>query len=431
MTTDFKKFIKHKNKYKKYSKKDSKKASKKYSKKVGEPATKFNNTYYLDSCFIVNAEDKWLFMDRLLYHLHKIGLKEDPLMKQIMNNDIKYLRSKHIAFDTEKCLSDYNIPVNFNQKLLRPMFLFSYEYTLDKRYINSKSKLMNMLNVQHAHNILLKNELYNNMKAKNPEFTAKHMAVTFMIDDVTKYKFPKHYILRPIYERFNGIFRTFYYMTFISNKTEYDKIIEFYNENNYDNKIIASEYIMNPLLFKGKKCHIRMNYLITVVNNKVRCFLSEYGRVFTAVDKFDTTTLPFTRDMHLSIFGGTRNDLIFPDVFNDENLNVKVDTNDIMRQMRECMKIATSLIDKSNPTKFINLNIQDNGYNLCGVEFLVDDTGNVFLLEINKPHGLSFHNRDVCEFFNNYLFDWIADCILYPLFKGTDATKHPTYLDPI
>jgi hypothetical protein len=219
-------------------------------------------------------------------------------------------------------------------------------------------------------------------------------------------------------------------MTFISNKTEYDKIIEFYNENNYDNKIIASEYIMNPLLFKGKKCHIRMNYLITVVNNKVRCFLSEYGRVFTAVDKYNTTELPFTRDVHLSTAVQTRSDLIFPDVFNDDkiNLNVKVDTDDIMKQTRECMKIATSLIDKSNPTKFINLKIQDNGYHLCGVEFLVDDTGNVFLLEINKPHGLKFHNLNECKFYTNYLYDWIADCVFYPLFKGTNPTKHVTYV---
>jgi hypothetical protein len=362
--------------------------------------------------------------------LHKIGLKEDPLMKQIMNNDIKYLRSKHIAFDTEKCLSDYNIPVNFNQKLLRPMFLFSYEYTLDKRYINSKSKLMNMLNVQHAHNILLKNELYNNMKAKNPEFTAKHMAVTFMIDDVTKYKFPKHYILRPIYDQINAMFNHFYYMTFISNKSEYDQIINFYNEHKYGNSVIASEYIMNPLLFKGKKCNIRMNYLISVVNNKLYSFLSEYGRVFTAVDKYNTTELPFTRDVHLSTAVQTRSDLIFPDVFNDDkiNLNVKVDTDDIMKQMRECMRMVTLLINKRNIKDLLNLNLQENGYHLCGVEFLVDDAGNVFLLEINKSAGLKFHNLNECKFYTNYLYDWIADCVFYPLFKGTNPTKHVTYV---
>jgi hypothetical protein len=423
-----KKFIRH-NKYNKYklSKKNTNRnITKKYSRKL----IKYTPTYFIDSCFIVNAENKWMFTDRLVYHLRKIGLIEDSLMKQIMNNDIKYLKNKNIAFDTDKCLSQYNIPLNFNKKSLNPTVMIAFTSFLDNRFSNIKSKLYNSLNLSSLTNILLKNELYDNMKAKYPEFTDKHMAVTFMIDDVTKYKFPKHYILRPIYDQINAMFNHFYYMTFISNKSEYDQIINFYNEHKYGNSVIASEYIMNPLLFKGKKCNIRMNYLLSVVNNKLYSFLSEYGRVFTAVDKYNTTELPFTRDVHLSTAVQTRSDLIFPDVFNDDkiNLNVKVDTDDIMKQMRECMRMVTLLINKRNIKDLLNLNLQENGYHLCGVEFLVDDAGNVFLLEINKSSGLKFHNLNECKFYTNYLYDWIADCVFYPLFKGTNPTKHVTYV---
>jgi hypothetical protein len=261
------------------------------------------------------------------------------------------------------------------------------------------------------------------------------MTESFYINKIDKYKFPKIYILRPILGSSGE--EIFY----ISSHDELVKAIEYYNTHNaffkrdkvyHTYKVLASEYIMNPLLYKNKKFQLRMYYIVSIINGVLRSFLLDSGIFVTAKKSFNTN-LPFTKDVHDTHFKSTTGDIFFPEDFNDSNLNVKgLNASDILEQIRTILTAITSVtIFETKKIRNLLYDNQTNGYNIYGVDFMIDDTGRVILIEINKTPGISFNNSKNTSIFCKKLFDWIAECVLEPCFKGTDATKHSTYLKPI
>jgi hypothetical protein len=267
-----------------------------------------------------------------------------------------------------------------------------------------------------------------------PEIMKKHMKPTFYISDYS-YNFPKVYILRPFLGSSGSEIH------YISSEAELINAIKFYNSHNnffkrdkyYHNyKVIATEYIMNPLLYKTKKFHLRMYYIISVINGVLSSFFFDIGKMLTAAKPFNTRK-PFSKDVHDTHLKSTNSDLIFPVDFKSSDLNVKsVTSSDILAQMRLILSAVTTITIKetSNINKLLYDN-QENGYNLFGVDFMIDDTGTVFLIEINITPGMEFISNSEASIFSKKIFNWISECVLEPCFKGTDASKHPTYLQPI
>ena len=389
---------------------------------------KYTNTYYLDGCY---NYDKVYDLTRLIYHLKRLGLNEEPLMKFIESKDMKYVKSKNIKLKKEECYQDYNLPKLIEIAKIRPKFMFNHIHSIDKRFYNTKCLLSNILNYENF-NTLKKHEIYLFMKDYLPEIAAKHMKSTFYISYNYRFNFPKIYILRPFLGSSGA--EIFY----ISSEEELKKAINYYNTHNdffkrdkaYHNyKVVASEYIMNPLLYKTKKFHLRMYYIMSIINGKFNSFFLDIGKILTAAKSFNTR-LPFKKDVHDTHLKSTDGDIMFPSAFNDSNLNIKgLKSNEILEQMRTILAVFPTIIVEYN--KDINKMLydnQENGYNLYGVDFMIDDTGTVFLIEINKTPGITFHNLKNTSIFCNILFDWIAECVLEPCFKGSDASKHPTYL---
>ena len=79
----------------------------------------------------------------------------------------------------------------------------------------------------------------------------KYIPTTCNISDKKAYDFPKWYILRPI-DSFAGSD-----IIYINNIEDLNKAIEYYNKTKnyknifYQDNVIASEYISNPLLFRA------------------------------------------------------------------------------------------------------------------------------------------------------------------------------------
>jgi len=63
-----------------------------------------------------------------------------------------------------------------------------------------------------------------------------------------------------------------------------------------------------------------------------------------------------------------------------------------------------------------------------GIDFMIDDKLNIFLLECNESPSFVFHKIENNKIFSNKYFSWINDTVLEPCYKKTDATKHYTYL---
>ena len=71
---------------------------------------------------------------------------------------------------------------------------------------------------------------------------------------------------------------------------------------------------------------------------------------------------------------------------------------------------------------------QKNGFHILGIDFMVDTTGRVFLIECNALPGFSYTSKSLSHAFSKSLFKWINDTVLEPWFIGTNPKTHPTYL---
>jgi len=369
--------------------------------------------------------------------LKSYGMTEDPMMNIIKKSDMLYIKKHNIKILSKECLQLVNIFKNKinNIDTLKPKILLHDHQIIDKRLYNVKCLLSNILNIENLDD-LNKYNLYFNLQKYYPEILEKHMKKTFNINEINNYEFPKIYILRPIAS--SGGKNILY----VSNKKELKKAIQYYDTKlNYRNisngtNVIASEYIMNPLLYKNIKFHLRMYYILTYVNNQFNTFFLETGELITSLNDYNIDK-PFLPEIHDTHFKYTKEDTIFSYDIKNGNFNKNIDATDIIKQMRTILKYTTKMLTKTitiNKETLLYDN-QDHGYLLTGVDFMIDDTGNVFLIEINRIPGITFNTEIEGSKMFDIIYKLIDDVVFQPLFKKNNInqsqkliTAHPFYL---
>jgi hypothetical protein len=426
---------KHTHKHKQKQKHTHKNTQNKYTKKYNN--IKYDKNYFIDQRFFI---DKTYYINKIIKYLKSCGLKEDPMMNIIKKSDMLYLKKHNIKFDPKEFLLATTTSKNKinNIDTLKPTVLLQYYNLFDKRLYNIPCVLTNILNIETLIE-LNKSNLYLNLEKYYPKILNKHMSKTFYINEINNYKFPKMYILRPI-KSFGGKD-----ILYISNKEELDKAIDYYNTTNFyyerdkiyhGNNVIASEYIMNPLLYKNKKFHLRMYYLLTYVNNHFNTFFIDIGKITTSLNDYNIDK-PFLPEIHDTHFKYTKEDTIFSYDIKNSNFNKNIDATDIIKQMRTILKYTTKMLTKTitiNKETLLYDN-QDHGYLLTGVDFMIDDTGNVFLIEINRIPGITFNTEIEGSKMFDIIYKLIDDVVFQPLFKKNNInqsqkliTAHPFYL---
>jgi hypothetical protein len=191
--------------------------------------------------------------------------------------------------------------------------------------------------------------------------------------------------------------------------------------------IMLSKYLRNPLLFQKRKFHLRLLFIIAIVNNTVKSYLLD-------TMLFRTAKLPFTltdfnnSDIHDTHFKSTAKDWYFPDDFTTENMGVVI-TPDIIdklwKDIREIMrKITIVALDGNNHIRLYDTN--KNGFHIFGLDIMITDDFKPNLLECNSNPGFRIHNHD----FDKKLFDLLDYNILSPAFKKEQSSDYiPTLKD--
>ena len=181
------------------------------------------------------------------------------------------------------------------------------------------------------------------------------------------------------------------------------------NENNSDNKkgkeeekeekiynctkILIQKYIENPLLYKGRKCDIRIWVLLT---HQMKVFLFKEGHLKTCSVEYDlNSNNAFT---HITNYSFQKynsnfqkfekgNEVPFYEFqkfidkeYPEKNYKLK---KDLMKQIKEII----SLTMRSGKDK-INKNGRSHQFEIFGYDFMLDSDFNVFLIEINTNPGL-------------------------------------------
>ena len=159
------------------------------------------------------------------------------------------------------------------------------------------------------------------------------------------------------------------------------------------NKILIQKYIESPLLYKGRKCDMRIWVLLT---HDMKVYLFKEGHLKTCSVEYNlnsedafTHITNYSFQKHNSNFQKFEkgNEVPFYEFqkFIDEaypEKNYKLN-KDLMKQIKEIIKV-TMLCGKNR----INRNNRNFQFEIFGYDFMMDSDFNVFLIEINFNPGL-------------------------------------------
>ena len=359
------------------------------------------------------------------------------------NNKKRYIKSNAIKKKTFLILSDYIdskiVEKMFNNKYWKPSNIKLYKnkknkekyvdfiYTDGKKssikYIwDIKSNVYNTLS-DSAYVVTDKKKLYNNFKKLHPKLVKKYMMEQYSVDILNK----KDIELLKL-NKFKNIFKnnsTWILKPVIGYKghgikvvNNYNDMMQHFNNNLYkkdhthylskyikkdSNPWVIAKYIDNPLLYGGKKFHIRMNIMYFVINNDnklknkvIKKFLFKDGSIIRAKKNYKKNNYE-NKDIH-DTHHIIDYELDFIDEFTKEFGLDK--TNKVLKEIKKITDIIFKILDINNANCYPNT---INCFNVFGLDIMVDDNFNVKLLECNYKPSLALIKNNIKEYFENII----------------------------
>lgn len=184
-----------------------------------------------------------------------------------------------------------------------------------------------------------------------------------------KYKKGAYYILKNKKQRQEGIKLT----------KNYEEIMDHKN-GGYS---LIQDTITNPLLYQGNKFNVRI-YLVIICDpyGNVNGYIYNDGIISYAINKYDPDNLTFENT--ISSFYNSKS--LFDQGY-CQSLNLLPGTN-----MLPIMKKKMDMVFKSVKDKLCYRDLDVTSVQLFGADFLIDDTMDAHLLEINVGPGMKPHN---------------------------------------
>jgi GNAT superfamily N-acetyltransferase len=307
---------------------------------LGGDADSIGNKYYYS---IFNA-DGGLVYDELKTLLAQYNFHEEPLTKHV-----------HVSFGSASGKDIYGNVTNFeiNEKCS----------WWDPLFLTQKAVIKNTLG---GHKLLsTKIKLYETIKKLVPigikyipkTYTIPEFEIIDLVHNNVIYVLKKNNL-----DEQKGV-RVF------SEKKDYFKIKKELNIKSHN--AIIMEYITNPALtIDGKKFHLRMHVLLIVESGIKRCYIHDKYRIYTASEKYNKSDW-LNKQIHISCSSKTSREYKYPsDIANkiDENK-----FNEFKKTLAFAISFNESIIYEEN-------NI---GYMIYGVDVLITDDNNFFILEFN------------------------------------------------
>jgi len=205
--------------------------------------------------------------------------------------------------------------------------------------------------------------------------------------------------------------------------------------------VLVSDYIRNPLLFKGRKFHIRIFYIIVYENSTLKTYLFKDSYFMTAakpfiLDKFDD------KDIHDSHFDTTDDFYPYDTSLNTENIGQEItpemraklwqDIRDIMTKMSNLLVYGETGVKLYDNHK--------NGFKIEGVDIMVLDNMQPILIECNTKPGFKVKSapraKKMHDKLHLNLLKFVNEIAIEPIFgikreysqENKDKFKHEQYI---
>jgi hypothetical protein len=304
----------------------------------------------------------------------------------------------------------------------KPAFIFfAYDepvnYQLITQHYNTLAYCSNMLD--SLDNINNKSNLFFYLKKLFPDEYRNFIPDSFLLTPSTKYHSGKIYIARPVNEldpvtgkkkivAFSG--HDIIYVNTPETLAAAKKLI-----GKYDN-VLISDYISNPLLFKGRKFHLRIYLIITYINSVVKTHLFPDSYIWTAAKPFVLERF-HNKEIHDTHYKSTDDDYLFSSDFNTENMG-----RTITAEMKiKLLEDIQSIMDKVNQvlvygdTKVKLYNNHKNGFEIEGIDIMINENMQPILIECNSKPGFSNRTKKGLEL-QKRLMAFLNKVVLEPLF---------------
>jgi len=342
----------------------------------------------------------------------KLGThKQKQYLKTHTNRNIKKKHLDNVSY-TYVLNSNFFNTFGLNEKILQnilgklninnstnPNKKHLFGFSVNKNYFNTKFVMQDRFN--NRTDITNKLKLYLNCKKYFPIIYKKFLPDSRQLTYNSKIQWDKNivYLAKPVNER-SG--RGIIYLT--DNKSlDYAKK----QLRNNNDSFILSQYIINPLLFRGKKMHLRAYVLFTLINNVFKTYLMKDGEILTAKHLYKPSEFN-NLDIHDTHYKNTDNDYIYPeDLIKYKSIPNMEIYEKIYDEMRNSLNMV-SRIAVMNFTSYIN---SDNSYIIFGMDYIITDDYNVKIIEINDiytGYGNTY-NKIQTKYWN-----WVKECAILP-----------------
>ena len=324
---------------------------------------------------------------------------------------IKYLKKYGLQFE------DFYSSIG-----TKPAFIFyPYDAPANKHLItqhySTPAYCANMLD--SLDNINNKSNLFFYLKKLYPNEYRNFIADSFLLSHTTKYTQGNIYIARPVNHidpktgkikitAFAG--RDIIYITNPDSLAAAKRLLD-----RYDN-VLISDYITNPLLFRGRKFHLRVYLLITYINSKVKTYFFPDSYIWTAAKPFVLDKF-HDKGIHDTHYTSTDDDYLFSSDFNTENMG-RIITKEMKTKLLEDMQVIMDKIShvlvygKTGVKLFSN---HKNGFQIEGIDIMINDNMQPILIECNDKAGISDRSGKGIEMQKRFI-SIINEHVFEPLF---------------
>jgi GNAT superfamily N-acetyltransferase len=359
---------------------------------LGGDTDSIDTKYY----YSIYNGDIGLVYDELKILLAQYNFHEEPLTKHV-----------HVSFGS---LSSKDIYGNDNAK--QHMINGRLQWW-DPLFLKQKAVIKNTLGGHKS--LSEKVKLYETIKKLVP-IGIKHIPKTYTINEFeTK-------ILNKLIDKSNAYANVIYILK--KNQVNKQKGVSVFSEKNEYMAIkkeldikphngIIMEYITNPALtVDGKKFHLRMYALLIIESGIKRCYIHNESEILTAKEKYKKSDW-LNKYIHISCGSTTDRAYKFPD-----DIAIPIDNpkfNEFKKTLSFAVAFNDSIIYEENQI----------GYHIYGVDVLMTNDNNFFILEFNG-YGLGFgcsndiKNTPECDlykkqFSKNY-FSFILNSTVFSVF---------------
>jgi hypothetical protein len=209
-------------------------------------------------------------------------------------------------------------------------------------------------------------------------------------------------------------------------------------------RFIIQKYLEKPLLYKGRKFDIRAFCLLTCYNRRVKAYWHDEGYIRTTSQSYSLADISnldvhLTNDCHQKsskLYGAFEgaNKLLYNEFFpsmeatlgeRKESLDAKVTSTPgetLRRQIVEQMKSITVHLVRATAKKF-EPKRDILSFELMGLDFMIDSSLKVFLIEANNSPSLSKTENFAFNTLLESIIEDVFQTAIDPIFQPPDLTE--------